>query len=741
MAINKYFFLLYLLIFSAGLLEAQTISGKVLDFNSGSPLAGVAIIDDLGNGVSSNAEGDFSFKSKSGSRVLTFRYLGYETKMLEISLNGELPPLRIALSPKQILLGPVVISAGRYEQKIEDVSVSMAVMKPAEMIANNSIDFDDAIDRMAGVNILKGQVNIRGSSGFSYGTDSRVMLLLDDMPLLSADASDVKWNYLPMENIAQTEVIKGAASALFGSSALGGVINLRTGYATESPKTRISLFGQIYGPPAREHADVFADNRPVASGLSAFHSQRFGRLDVSLGINALYQERHRKEEFAKRFRTSLNTRYRTKIEGLTIGVNWNYMVDSTGIFLFWENDSLALVPDTGTNTKQLSWRYHFDPYLNFVRKDGSSHKLRTRYYHNAFVGNTTRSAATMIYGEYLYNKKWKLRDNYELSLSTGLAQRSSIVNGDTLYGRREGTNTAIFAQTEHSIYKLKLSLGIRAERIKLDTSPDTIVPVFRGGLNYPIGRGGFLRASFGQGFRMPSVAERYARTQAGALVILPNPEVMGERSWSSEIGFRQLIDFPRLKGFTDLALFNTRYFDMIEYTFGIYIGEGLGFRAQNITDANIYGLELSTGFQYELRNGVFQIGGGYTLIEPLDDLYDPATADDPIEKYLKYRFKHLLRADIQYQNEHWTIGTNLRYNSFMLRIDESFNVFIDGVSDYRESHNNGDLIVDARLSRRLGERIEIGLICRNVFNRSYTQIVANLGEPRNGVVRLNYRLE
>ena len=64
---------------------------------------------------------------------------------------------------------------------------------------------------------MDGQANIRGGSGYSYGAGSRVMLLMDDLPILTGDVNEVKWNYLPVEIIGQVEVIKGASSALYGS--------------------------------------------------------------------------------------------------------------------------------------------------------------------------------------------------------------------------------------------------------------------------------------------------------------------------------------------------------------------------------------------------------------------------------------------------------------------------------------------------------------------------------------------
>jgi outer membrane receptor protein involved in Fe transport len=66
-------------------------------------------------------------------------------------------------------------------------------------------------------------------------------VLIDDLPLLTADANDAKWNIIPMENVDQLEVIKGAASALYGSGALNGIVNVRTAYPVNEPYTKVTV--------------------------------------------------------------------------------------------------------------------------------------------------------------------------------------------------------------------------------------------------------------------------------------------------------------------------------------------------------------------------------------------------------------------------------------------------------------------------------------------------------------------
>ena len=105
-------------------------------------------------------------------------------------------------------LKQVVVTAGKFEQELSEITVSMEVLSPDVMENINPGNMEDVMNQVPGVTINKKQVNIRGGSGFSYGAGSRVMVLVDGLPMLTADAGDIKWNMLPMENMERIEVVK-----------------------------------------------------------------------------------------------------------------------------------------------------------------------------------------------------------------------------------------------------------------------------------------------------------------------------------------------------------------------------------------------------------------------------------------------------------------------------------------------------------------------------------------------------
>jgi iron complex outermembrane receptor protein len=110
----------------------------------------------------------------------------------------------------------------------------------------------------------------------------------------------------------------------------------------------------------------------------------------------------------------------------------------------------------------------------------------------------------------------------------------------------------------------------------------------RVGATYQIAEATFLRASYGQGYRFPCIAEKFIRTSAAGLEIYPNEQLQPEYGQSAEIGVKQGIVLGKFKSYLDVAIFWMEYTDMMEFTFGQYGRPlidplfGLGFKSINI---------------------------------------------------------------------------------------------------------------------------------------------------------------
>ena len=91
-----------------------------------------------------------------------------------------------------------MVTANRTEQKLSDLVVSVSIIKPELLTKGHITDPQELINKTSGIEVLDGQASIRGGSGFSYGAGSRVLALIDGLPVLAADAGNIKWQFLPL---------------------------------------------------------------------------------------------------------------------------------------------------------------------------------------------------------------------------------------------------------------------------------------------------------------------------------------------------------------------------------------------------------------------------------------------------------------------------------------------------------------------------------------------------------------
>jgi outer membrane receptor protein involved in Fe transport len=794
---RAFFLLLFALTHLVSTAQNAIVRGKITDKSTKEALVGVNVILADGTGAASDINGQYKVSVPAGEVKISFRFVGYKEINMTLQLKaGEEKVLDITLEEVNTELETVVVSAGRFEQKLEDVTVSMNVIKPSLIENKNTLNCETIIDQVPGVSVQDGQASIRGGSGFAYGAGSRVLLMVDDLPLLAADAGDVKWNTLPIENVEQIEVIKGASSVLFGSSALNGVINIRTAYPTDKPVTKIALTSGIYDNPARDTARWW-DKNPMYHGINFFHSRKIDRFDLVVGGAAFSDKGYRMGEEEYRGRINFNTRYRSRIEGLSFGVNGNYQYSKAGIFIIWKNSNEIYVPygydpalgwnpesnPASTISVNLGTRMNIDPYITYFAKNGDRHALRTRVYWTRNVNNTNQSAdAYMTYGEYQYSKKFK----NDLNITAGAVGYYSKIMSE-LYGDHYGKNMGAFLQADKKINRLTLSAGMRGEYFRIDTAETAsrtslgnlninlpFKPVFRAGANYRVREETYLRASVGQGYRFPTVAEKYVSTAVGALNIFPNPALAAESGWSAEIGIKQGVKIGKWLGYADAAFFVTQYSNMMEFAFGVYNPDSIplnlnpnhpgyltnwvGFRAQNAEDARISGVDLSLIGKGKIFKKIdMTVFAGYTYMRPItlnndsEYLYSFSdgktirTIDGKEAMMLKYRFQHMAKADVQFDYKKFGFGFSVRYNSNVHNIDRTFenlevrlgagvlplyDYILPGLPAYRKEHNRGACVADARLAYTVAKGTRIAAVVNNVFNLEYMGRPGDVQAPR-----------
>ena len=777
--------ILTLLLFIIPINLFSQISGLVIDKITNTPIVGAKIIASDGSKVISNYNGEFKLNCAVFPVKISVSMLQYQELELEVAKAGT---IKIELSESIKDFGTVVVSAGRRKQTIEEVPVSMEIIRP-QLIDNKGItDLEQAVDQSPSVYTMDGQVSIRGGGGFSYGAGSRVLVLWNGMPLLSGYAGDTQWNAIPMEQTAQIEVMKGAASVLYGSGALNGVISLIEKEPGIIPETKVKVQYGIYDNPARNSLKWWSRS-PMNQQIEAYHGQMFKKIGYTLSTTLFHNDGYKQGETEYRGRVSGSLFFKPrKIQGLKAGLGYNYQYQKTGNFLIWESDSLGYTPSGGADTSNsestltynIGHRFFIDPYLKYIDKYNNRHNLKARIYSatNNNINNPQQGSGAVIYfSEYQFQKQF----GNGISVTTGISNIYNVVVSK-LFGDHTSNNLAAYGQYEHKIGKLDVTVGVRLEYFEMDgKSGDTdfyfgndtndlskspLYPVFRTGLHYELAKYTHLRASFGQGIRYPAVGERFIQTSVGALNIFSNPNLRPEIGWSAEIGIKQGLKIVSWKGMFDISAFVNQYSNMTEFSFGIYKPDSIvslqltdpsaidylpnwvGFQAQNAEEARITGLDFSFNSSGKLGNIEIISLIGYTYMNPIslnsDTLYT-SNFSDPTSKMLKYRFKHLAKADVEASYKKISLGFSFRYNSFMSNIDRTFedDIFgtyiLPGLKEYRKKYNKGVFVIDFRLGYKLNDNFRIGLIANNIFNAEYSSRPGDIQAPRNFMAQLQMK--
>ncbi|MDZ7263650.1 MAG: TonB-dependent receptor [candidate division KSB1 bacterium] len=236
-----------------------TITGTVTSVTDGRPLEAVNIIV-VGTrfGAASDSQGAFVIPGvPSGKHFVIASRIGFASSPRQevVVSAGATITIHFSLSPEPIALEQISVTATRYETRIADVPFATAVIAAALQVAPIARTAGDLLASSASVT-MKGTadlnslqtVSLRGSS------DSQVLVLLDGQPLLNAQNASFDYNSIPIDFLDKIEIVKGGHSALYGSYAVGGVINFISRAADSDGKLNVGARSGIGSWNAQFHS-------------------------------------------------------------------------------------------------------------------------------------------------------------------------------------------------------------------------------------------------------------------------------------------------------------------------------------------------------------------------------------------------------------------------------------------------------------------------------------------------------
>ncbi len=788
--------------FNSSHAQLAIVQGVVRDAQSKELLEGVIVSAIPGGRAATASGGQYRLSVPVGDVKLVFNYIGYAADTVNMVLqDGQTKKLNVQLGYTDNELNTIVVSTSKFGKKIQKETVSMEVLKPRFIETNGLNNARDAIARVPGVTVMDGSISIRGGSGYAYGSGSRVIMVVDDLPLLTPDRGEIRWELVPLENMSQMEVIKSSSSVQYGAGAMNGVIHLRTAYPTDTPETRIQLYTEITHIDNRVLKKDWQNNNsyawwkksktryfsaPHTNGISFLHKHKIKDFDLVISGNLHEQQSHLSQEYERHTRFTTKLKYTPhKYNGrLSFGLNSTLMYRKNGFQFWWQGQDNPLISADGVDIDEHYFYAFIDPSITFIDKKRNQHRFLGRWFY--FNKTESKTGPTAQFGTFDYQFRHDFGNTVKLLIGFN---NQHFNNMDRGIGSNSGDYGGIYASADINVKKLTISAGIRAEYLRLndnfgfamvkfqdiskkgDTS-NVKLPVFRFGLNYQIRKYNYLRVSVGLAYRFPSLAEKYASAELGALEIIPNDSITPESGFSFELGYKRSFNIGNSwRGYFDAATFLNEFSQMMEFqitgikfvdkqddqgnTKSTLVGV---FQSQNITRARVFGwefglvgegkvghvdLSLQAGYTYafplNLEADSAQKNLGYTIKKAFTTYSKPDAGETDI--MLKYRNRHVFKADIDalfYKRVRF--GTSLQYCSYMDNIDPIFNVAIPDIKVYRKEHiGKGDFIWDVRLGYEVNRYFSFNFMAKNMLNRFYMLRPGRPSPPRTFGLQCNIR--
>lgn len=243
---NHISLLAFLTIISAFSLHAGTIKGKVTLGNGNSTLPGVLIhVLDKRLYSTTNEKGEFEISNiAKGIYGIEISYSGYKKEVVsDISIDGEdsVRDIFANLHERPFLLDETVVTATRTAKQLSDVPIPTSIISQKEINARHAVRLDDILSEQTGLST----VSFLGTGVQLQGLDpAYTLILIDGEPIIGRSGGTLDLKRVNVGNIEQIEIVKGPTSALYGSDALAGVINL----ITERPTKPLFASGSLrYG--------------------------------------------------------------------------------------------------------------------------------------------------------------------------------------------------------------------------------------------------------------------------------------------------------------------------------------------------------------------------------------------------------------------------------------------------------------------------------------------------------------
>ncbi len=721
--------IIYLVLVSSICAQAGAISGIVLDSDNQRPVSFANIsIDSASYGTISFDDGTFiSGGIPVGSHVVAISRIGYATQTFRnVQINStDTTYLEISLVPTAFISDQVVITATRKNQALKLAPASAEVVTRLQFSQKQLQTFDQAIEDIPGVVISRSSgstvqsLSIRGASETAGGgAGNRVLLLIDGRPALSPESGGALWSLVPLNSLERIEVVKGAYSALFGSSAVGGVVNAITRKPTVTPDTRIHVSYGFYG---NSPTDIDYDISGDFNTIEFSHSKKAGKFSYLLDGSRKQNDGHRQKSAFELFNFYGKFQYEfAHNRTLQVAGNINRLNNDTPAT--WLSPAQPFeVAEHRTDDYQNRNESSIDVFYNAVTNTSLKYSSRFYYYQNfqefTFNDDPQNDSTNINFGKQFLDKSeirtsrfgnvsqvdWApSQSHYALAGFDIKFDKTEGLPDFALYGLHDAFEIGTYVQDEWSVSdRMTITAGMRIDYYTIinEFSEFSFSP--KVAFVYEANSAISFRGLYAKAFRNPSIAERFIKfEQGGGLSFTPNPDLVSEKLTNSfEIGLKVN---PHKRYIFDLSLYHNRFKDLISFVQVSAPLDPLTFMVTNLKTATMQGAEVS--FNYRPFDWL-GIRSGYSFLDARD------TSPDRFNDVLAYKPRHTFSLTSDLKVDNFNLYLHLRSRS---KIDE---VFI-----YPDSNPKGYMLMDAKLTYSFLDKHKFYLAVNNIQNTQYEEL-------------------
>ena len=606
----------------------------------------------------------------------------------------------------EVVMPELVVTATRTKREAKEIPSAVTVITREDIERMPGKDAIDVLKDAAGVEVMNARGSMSSATynkvilrGMGYNA-GRVLVLIDGMPSSDSQTQDFEWSLINRDDIERIEIVRGPSSALYGGSAMGGVINIITRKAVEQgvKTTAETSYGSNHS---------WVEGLTNSGRLGRFGYRLSGKMEGTGGYNTRAPEQR-----TAFYQAPMASKKEFFGGGAVFDVDDTMSVNLDGTYAHFRNrGKYTLAPDLNLfNKSETRGRFKVDKAFGNLDTSFGAYATYTDSDYDTPVSSSNVAISYVKSGT-----QWEMGGNLTGSAPVGEVQhltggaefKRNILESDYKYtaGRkreRGGTQDiySLFGQDEMKFFSgalvvipgvrfdywrthggYDLDTDISASRNNYDSSAHpSLTPKIGVRWNLP-GDVVAFRAAYGEAFRAPSLNELYGLFESGTTIYYANPGLKPEKSQTYEAG----VDIDTPQGFhASVTGYRTNAEDYIaQVTVAAVPPYTTAYEKQNVDRVEIVGFEADASWQVTDRWKLFanhvwtspkvkggQYDGKYVTGIPLTKTSYGFLFDDA--ELFTLRLAGRTVGDINYNSANTQVYGN--YTSFDAKISRSFDV-------------------------------------------------------------------